>query len=104
MIEDAKAEIDAAQSADGFDQIIENVTTELDELVNGTDTPDTSLEAEKESAKNELGDLAQSVKDEINASDLPDDVKEDLIGRVDQVIEDAKAEIDAAQPPNWTSL
>ena len=97
VIEDAKAEIDAAQSADGFDQIIENVTGELDELVNGTDTPDTSLEAEKESAKNELDDLAQSVKDEINASDLPDDVKEDLIGSVDQVIEDAKAEIDAAQ-------
>ena len=97
VIEDAKAEIDAAQSADGFDQIIENVTTELDGLVNGTDTPDTSLEAEKESAKNELDDLAQSVKDEINASDLPDDVKEDLIGSVDQVIEDAKAEIDAAQ-------
>ena len=87
-IEDAKGEVSGAQSSDELDEIVGSVNDAIEDAI---------LEAEKENAKSELDDLAQSVKDEINASDLPDDVKEDLIGRVDQVIEDAKAEIDAAQ-------
>ena len=87
-IEDAKGEVSGAQSSDELDEIVGSVNDAIEDAI---------LEAEKENAKSELDDLAQSVKDEINASDLPDDVKEDLIGSVDQVIEDAKAEIDAAQ-------
>ena len=88
VIEDAKGEVSGAQSSDELDEIVGSVNDAIEDAI---------LEAEKENTKNELDDLAQSVKDEINASDLPDDVKEDLIGSVDQAIEDAKAEIDAAQ-------
>ena len=53
-----------------------------------------ALENEKEDAKTDLDDIAQDAKDEIDNSDLPDDVKDDLKDRVDEIINGAKDEVE----------
>ena len=56
----------------------------------------TALDNDKDDAKTDLDDIAQDAKDEIDGSDLPDDVKEDLKDKVDEIINGAKDEVEGS--------
>ena len=55
-----------------------------------------TLNSEKDEAKADLDEIAQNAKDEINASDLPEEEKTDLNGKIDAVIDEAKEIVDSA--------
>ena len=56
----------------------------------------TALDNDKDDAKTDLDDIAQDAKDEIDGSDLPDDVKDDLKDKVDEIINGAKDEVEGS--------
>ena len=55
-----------------------------------------TLDNDKDDAKTDLDDIAQDAKDEIDGSDLPDDVKDDLKDKIDEIINGAKDEVEGS--------
>ena len=55
-----------------------------------------ALDNNKDDAKTNLDDIAQDAKDEIDGSDLPDDVKDDLKDKIDEIINGAKDEVEGS--------
>ena len=84
IISDAKNDVNGALDYDDLNDIIHDAEQKIEDAVQN---------AEQDDAKTELDEIAQNAKDEIDASDLPDDVKEDLKDKIDEIIGGAKDEV-----------
>ena len=96
-IEDAKEAIDNATSKEEIENIVNDTREDIDDLLKGS--LDNELAEKKDAAISDLTEIAQDAKDGIDGSDISDEEKDELKGKVDEIVNDAKDEIEAATTP-----
>ena len=80
IVSNAKGEIDGASSKEEIDTSFSEAETAIEEVNRE------ALESAKEDVLSELEELAQSVKEEIDGSNLPDEEKNELKGKADELL------------------
>ena len=96
-VEEAKEAIDNATSKEEVENIVNDTREDIDDLLKGG--LDNELAEKKDTAISDLTEIAQGAKDEIAGSDVSDEEKDELKGKVDEIVNKAKAEIEAATTP-----
>ena len=91
ILSSAKEEIGNATSKEEVDAIVNDVRKDIEGLLNGSSSDEIS--EEKDVAVSDLENTVQNAKDEIDASDLSDEEKNELKGKLDEILSSAKEEI-----------
>ena len=96
-VEEAQEAIGNATSKEEVENIVNDTREEIDSLLNSG--LDNELIDKKDAAISDLDKIAQNAKDEIDGFDLSDEEKNELKGKVDEIVEEAKETINAAATP-----